>query len=307
MSNSDSLDYSIRTLFYYLIRRWVYLLGIPFLISVGTAMWTLSLPNVYRSEALVAPSQNQSGELSSVTGQLGGLASMAGISLGGKGAVDKVSLALETLTSRSFLLNFIKENELEVVLIAGEYWDDRERELVINKEIYDVETRTWLREVEPPRSSTPTDSELYESFLEQLVVEKDPTSGVITISVESLSPLLSKEWLEGLVTEVNKVMRDRELSRLKGNISYLKQQVSQTEDVEIKTSLFGLIQEQYKELMLANVGDEYVLSVISEAYVPDSKYGPRRALIVFLAAFLSGGIVACFLTIGFVTRKQGTK
>src|SRR5690606_20196 len=69
-------------------------------ISVAIA---LGLPNIYRSEVLLAPAVGENkGPMSGLASQFGGLASLAGIDLGGTGT-DKTVLALQVLQSRSFI------------------------------------------------------------------------------------------------------------------------------------------------------------------------------------------------------------
>ncbi len=49
--------------------------------AVASVFYALSLPDVYKSEALLAPASDSSGM--KVPGQLGGLAALAGVNLGG--------------------------------------------------------------------------------------------------------------------------------------------------------------------------------------------------------------------------------
>ena len=77
--------------------------GITFAVAVIAVIVTLMMPNVYRAEALLAPNdQEGAGGLSALAAQYGGLASLAGINLGG-GSADKTALGLEVLKSRKFI------------------------------------------------------------------------------------------------------------------------------------------------------------------------------------------------------------
>ena len=68
------------------------------IVSVGYA---LSLPNQYKATVLLAPAQEESGGLSSALGQLGGLASLAGVNIGAGGGGESKH-AQEILKSRFF-------------------------------------------------------------------------------------------------------------------------------------------------------------------------------------------------------------
>jgi uncharacterized protein involved in exopolysaccharide biosynthesis len=93
---------------------------ITFIFAVGSVAFALSKPNVYKASVLLAPvsTEGGAGGLGALAGQFGGLASMAGINLGG-GGTDKTGLALEIIKSRSFLENFIQKHDLIVPIIAA--------------------------------------------------------------------------------------------------------------------------------------------------------------------------------------------
>ena len=73
---------------------------ISMLFAVASVLFALSKPNIYKASAILAPAASESGAggLGALAGQFGGLASMAGINLGGGGG-DKTALALEIIKS----------------------------------------------------------------------------------------------------------------------------------------------------------------------------------------------------------------
>ena len=85
-------------------------------------IYSLLLPNIYTSEALLA--QNSSpGSTSSASDALGGLASITGINLGGMNSEAKRNLiTIETLKSRKFFSEYIYEKVL-INLMAIDNWD----------------------------------------------------------------------------------------------------------------------------------------------------------------------------------------
>src|SRR3990167_1078877 len=66
--------------------------------SVVAIVYALTLPNIYKSEVLLAPITEEAGL--KIPGQLGGLAALAGVNLAGLGGGDKTELALEIIKSR---------------------------------------------------------------------------------------------------------------------------------------------------------------------------------------------------------------
>src|SRR5690554_8128925 len=94
----DEID--LRELFATLWRgKWI-IIAFTIVFAAAGVFYALSQPNIYQASALLAPAQGEGG--GRISGQLSGLASLAGVNLGGGGA-SKTVLAKETLRSRAFL------------------------------------------------------------------------------------------------------------------------------------------------------------------------------------------------------------
>ena len=270
--------------------KWI-IIATTFLFSVAAVFYALSLPNVYKSEVTLAPA-GESGGLN-IPGQLGGLAALAGVNLGGKGG-DKTALALEILKSREFLGRFIEENDLYVPIMAAKGWDRASDKLLIDPEIYNEETKQWVREVEEPFKPKPSVLETIEELNTAITVNQDKITGIIKISVVYYSPLTAKAWADNLVKSINEELRNRDLNEANKSILYLNEQIELTKIADIKTIMYSLVEEQTKTKMLAHARDEYVLKTIDSAVVSEVKSGPKRGLIVVLiitVAFLLSSVV----------------
>lgn len=80
----DEID--LRELFAALWRGKWWIVASTLVGVVIAVIFALSLPNIYRSEALLAPStEQQGGGLAAMAAQFGGLASLAGVNLSGGG------------------------------------------------------------------------------------------------------------------------------------------------------------------------------------------------------------------------------
>src|SRR5690554_5721805 len=269
--------------------KWI-IIATTFVFAVGSVMYALSQPNIYRSEALLAPVE-ESGGLK-MSGQLGGLAALAGVNLGGGGG-SKVGLALEILKSREFLGRFIVKHELKPALMAVDSWNSESNTLNFNDEIYNRANNTWLRVVKPPLQPEPSIQKTYEVFVKILSVSEDAKSGMVKLSIEHYSPFLAAEWVSLLVHELNEEMRQRETEEAESSIAYLQGQLEKTSLADAQSMLYSLIEEQTKTLMLANVRPEYVLKTIDPAVVPEKKAKPSRALIAVIGT-LFGGMLSTF-------------
>lgn len=297
-------EIGLNELFAEIWRAKFWLGGISFLVAVAMAFYSLTLPNIYRSEALVIPvSDGAGGKLSSLAGQLGGLASLAGVSLG-KGDSNKTAIALEKIKSREFFFKFAEKYQVLVPLMAAKTWQPETDQLIIDADIYDTATGQWVRKVSWPKQPKPSLQEAHEEFLDNLSVTQDKTSGMVKIAYQHVSPTVSKNWVNALIAELNEEMRQRDISEAQTSISYLEQQVADTKITEIKTVLYQLIEEQTKTLMLANVKAEYILETVDAAVVPEKKYKPGRAVMVIAAAMVVFIAGVGFLMIRLVMKKE---
>ena len=84
--------------------------------AISSVLYALSLPNVYSSTTRLTQAEQSSNSLSSLVQQYAGLASVAGLSLGGDD--EQISYAIEVLQSRRFLQLLIDKHDILVPLMA---------------------------------------------------------------------------------------------------------------------------------------------------------------------------------------------
>ncbi|MCF5895779.1 lipopolysaccharide biosynthesis protein [Aeromonas veronii] len=283
----DEID--LRELFAALWRGKWWVVASTLVGAVITVIFALSLPNIYRSEALLAPStEQQGGGLAAMAAQFGGLASLAGVNLSGGGGQDKTAIAVEIGKSRQFLSHFIRQHQLEVPLMAVTKTDKATGELVIDEDVYDVAGKKWVREMPLGKSVEPTDWELVKAFRELASINKDAKSGLVTVAVEYYSPESAKQWVDWLVADLNEAMKLRDQVDATRNIAYLKAQLEKTPIADMQKVFYQLIEEQTKTLMLTEVNQEYVFKTLDPAVVAEEKAKPKRALIAVLGTLLGG-------------------
>jgi len=277
---------------------------ISVIFAIASIVFALSKPDIYKASVLLSPASSEGrGGMGALVGQFGGLASLAGVSLGG-GGTDKTALALEIIKSRAFLETFITKHELLVQLIAGESWNRVNEQLIIDNEIYDESNKEWVREVSYPKTTNPSPWEAYQELLKLISVSQDQTTSLVAIDIEFYSPKIAKQWLIWLVTDVNDFMREQDEKEAQASIDYLTNQLEKTEISAMETVFYQLIEEQTKNMMLTKVSPEYVLKTIDPAQVPDIKAGPKRALIVVFGMILGGMISMLIVLIRYFSTKS---
>ncbi len=256
--------------------------------AVISVVFALQQPNIYRSEALLATDDsNSGGGLGGLAAQVGGLASLAGINVPVNGAGQK-SIGLAKLQSRQFLGAFAERHNILPQLIAAKGFDSSNGELIYNPEIYDVASKAWQREVDPPLKPEPSFQEAYEEMMGILAVSEDPLTGFVTVAVTHLSPLVAYDLVNLLVSDLNREMMLEATSEAQQSINYLSEQLESTQIVALEQVFYSLIEEQTKTIMLANSRPEYLFKTIDPAIAPERKAGPSRALTCVFGTLFGG-------------------
>ncbi|WP_049534459.1 Wzz/FepE/Etk N-terminal domain-containing protein [Vibrio harveyi] len=304
-STDDEID--LRELFNALWRgKWIIIVT-TFVFAVGSVLYALSLPNIYKSDALLAPAESSNGGgLSKMAGQLGGLAALAGVNLGA-GESSQTDLAVQVMKSRQFVETFINKHDLLVPLMAAKDWDLTNNKLILDEELYNPNTGEWLREPNGLRGSTPTSQEAFEVFnKEVLTINQDKESGLYTVSVKYYSPYVAQQWVNWLIEDINKVMRERTIAETSQNLAYLNTQLQKTAVADMQSTFYKLIEEQTKSLMLAEVQEEFVFKIIDPAVISETPFLPNRFIIVLMGSIF-GGIFSCFIVLCFFLKRQTIK
>jgi uncharacterized protein involved in exopolysaccharide biosynthesis len=303
--SDDEID--LRELFGILLVGKLRIIAITAVFAVASIIYALSVPNEYKATALLAPAKSDGGGLSGALGQMGGLASLAGISLGG-GASGEAEIAQEIMKSWSYIEGFIDENNIAVEVFAAEGWSKGSNELQIDADLYDAETKTWLVEnattgvVGPPSSW-----ELFESFSKRLAVLEDKTSGLVSVSIEYYSPQVGKQWVDLYVESINRFMQQRQVTKISRNIEYLQEQIGKTSIAEMQEVFYSIIEEQTKNKMLAEASPDYAFVVVGPSMVPEEKSQPKRALICILGTLLGGMLSVLLVLVMHYARKSGVR
>lgn len=272
-------------------------IGFAMLFAVASVIYALSLPNVYRSEALLAPvGDGSNGIMAGLGGQLGGIASLAGINLRG-GSGDKTALAIEVLKSREFIAKFIQKYDLLVPLMAAKGWNPASDAFHYDNDIYDVAKNRWVREATLVKTSEPTAQESYLAFSGLLTVSQDKNTSYVTVAIDFYSPKEAKRWVDLLVQEINQEIKAREVREAESSVKYLTLQLEKTPLAGMKTVFYQLIEEQMKTVMFAEVRDEYVFTTIDPAIAPELKVKPKRVLILIMGTFLGAVVGVIFIVI----------
>ncbi len=282
----DKID--LRELLYVLLEgKWM-IVSVTAFVSIIGVIFSLLLPNIYESKALLVP-VNPSSSISGALGGYSSLAGLAGINLPPGGDEGNSVKAIEKINSLSFFEDHILTNIYLPNLMAVKSWNPKTNTLAFDDNIYDTNTNTWIRDYSYPQQQIPSAQESFKVFKSKhLTLSEDNKTGFSTLSIKHQSPFVAKQWAELVINEVNSFYRQKDKSESEKAVSYLNQQISMTGLSEIKLVLAQLLQEETKKLALIEANQFYVFDYIDPPVVMEQKSEPKRALICILSALLGG-------------------
>lgn len=278
-------------------------------VSIGTLIGAIfgvviafSLTEMYRSQAVLAPaSNNSSGGLGALAGQLGGIASIAGVDLGGQ-EQNHTALAIEIMNSHKFLSDFIIKHQLAVPLFAYTGYDYQSSQPEIDASIYDTQTKTWYREPDALGNQAPNEFDLVKEFRKQIDISEDNATGFVTIQFYNPSPEVANLVVNQLIATVNETVRMRDMEQAQKSIAYLESELAKTSIFEMRKVFNQLVEEQTKALMLSKVKTDYVFDIIDPAYTTLKPERPNKPVIV-IAMFLLGFLLMLTYVLVFKLPK----
>jgi uncharacterized protein involved in exopolysaccharide biosynthesis len=249
-----------------------FLIGFATVFS-GLLCWGLGafVAKAYRAEAIVAIVE-QEGAVStaSIGGQLGRLASLAGVNLGG-GASNRQEL-VAFLSSRTLYGTYIAKEQLLPVLFSSRW---------------DATAKKW-KSGGGLAALPPSLDEGVEQLRRRVFgIKVDRDSGLIHISAEHANPETAAKLVNALIATGNFEVKTRVSAEAAQSLQFLNSALIGTQDVETRQLIAQLMQRQLSSRMLASVRAEYAYKVIDPAFVPgaDRFVKPRRAVYAAIGMF----------------------
>lgn len=257
--------------------------------SVSIYLFSLTIPNVYEANAILAPKTNENGgsPLSQVASQYGGLASLAGINIGALNSDNSVEIALERLRSQKFFRDNLY-HQVAPALMAPSEWDPVDQVLVFDETIYSPE-EGWVTGNSAFSDDAPSFQQAYDKFKRTYTLRRPVPNGVVYLSLKHHSPQVAQNWINLMIEGINSVMRDIKIEESQRSIAVFEKMAEETQLVSLDEMYSQLIEEQTKSMVLAQVTDEFILTVIEPPYLPERSVEPNRAL------YFSVGVLASLL------------
>ena len=269
-------EFHLREIFDVLWKKKVFIIIFTSFFATGSVFYSLSLTNYYKSEALLSVDRESN---NNAMGMLGGMASSLGIL--SPSSNEKSVIAIKTIESRSFLKHLLTFDNILPSLMAAKSYDEQSQNIQFDPGIYNKDSGDWV-------GPKPSYLEIYPFYMEQVLISHDYEHNLLSVSVEHISPVFAKEFLELIINEANELLRAKDLRESTDAIEFLQSELTKASLITMKDALNQLVQSQLEVQMLAKINPEYILKVIEPAYIPEEKTKPNRAKICILGTFLGG-------------------
>lgn len=269
-SDQDREDVDLALVVATALRGWKKILAAALAGALIAALVSTYLPSVYRAQVLVAPvQQGGAGALGALQSQVGGIAALAGIDLGGTADTRKESFA--RLASSGFARDFIVTEQLLPALYP-ERWDAQAGQWRAGGKVPTIEdgVRRFTRDVR--------------------AVNEDRKTGLVTLTVDWYDPVLAEQWANGLVELANERLRMEAVANSRQRIDFLNAELRKTDVLELRQAIYRLVESQLNNAMLASVQEEFAFRVIDAAVVPDRRARPRRTVLTIVGGLLGATI-----------------
>lgn len=259
--------------------RW-FIIAATAVITAAAAAVAWILPPQYRATVTVSPVTNTpggaGGRLAAATSQLGGLASLAGISL--ENGDNRRAESIAVLQSETLTEKYIADNNLLPILYADK-WDRSRNNWKVTGD--DKVPTLWQA------------NELFDQHIRTVV--DDRKTGLVKLTITWKDPRLAAKWANDLVAMTNRYLRDKAIAESERHLAYLNEQASITNITHIRDAIYDVIESEIKNVMTAKGTDEYALKIIDPAVPPERKFSPKR--LQWLAGGLLGGLFLSVLAV----------
>jgi uncharacterized protein involved in exopolysaccharide biosynthesis len=258
-------DFDLRALWDVLVLHWKLIALCTLLFAAAGAAYALLATEKYTAQVVLIPAE--SNETRELLSQFGGLASLAGLTLGS----DDHTEPLAVLRSKSLTRDFIRDRELVEVLLEGKHPQYKgAKRLAEAVDYFDRKVKS---------------------------VSEDRKTGLITVTIEWKDPVVAAEWANALVERLNDRMRQRALDESTKNVTYLRGELATNNLVALQTSIGKLLEVELQTIMLARGNREYAYRVVDRATPPHRRSWPKRSLTVIISAALGAFVSVLILSL----------
>jgi uncharacterized protein involved in exopolysaccharide biosynthesis len=254
-------------------RKRLIALNIAVGIAIGALIAFATRP-IFVSEVVMLPqsqdSQNGAGGLAK---RLSGLASVAGLSLGG--SADTRDAAIATLSSYQTLSTFISAEGIEARVLR----ESSQGSLLSGLGAAHADTM-W---------------EAVRAFKDHLVVAQAKDSNLVRLSIEWYDSASASKWTNDFVAFADAKLRANALETARGRLAFLQKELEGNPIMSIREVISGMMENELRTVVTAGADKEFTFKVIDPAIPAERRTRPHRLLIITafaLCGLFLGAILA---------------
>ena len=267
-----------------------------FIVTCAVFLFSSAYLHVAERSYTVSVTLRPTEEQSSAGGNLGGLASLAGVQLPSGGTTEFITFQA-MLKSQEVASRLFADENLIQRLFAGE-WDESRKSF-----LQPITTLGNVKRMLKPLLTgegqsayiAPNAARLAKTLAEDLSVSEDQTSGMLKLSMESAKPKLASDLMLALIRETDGFLKERFVISGSDALRFYQQKISKARSREHREALAKLIATEEQKLMLATREGPFVVEIMMG---PDQSLRPTSpksslvlALGLVLGLFLGAAVV----------------
>lgn len=283
-----------------------------FSITLITAVYSLSVPNVYQASAIITTvaekdtSTSAAMQMLSASG-LAGMADVAGLSFPGGQKLNVLESYLKSNVVREKVI--IKNNLLPVLF--PRQWDEEKRAwkrpspgllkqalATVSRVIAPKNTAAQ----KPEEDGAPTISAGLRVLQGTVTVKSNVKANTLTITVDDRDPTMAANVVTYILDALQDHLSEEKKRNANENRAYLKGQLVKAVDPLTRQKIYSLLSKQIETTLMAEVKGN-IFTVIDPPRVPDRKVRPNRAQLV-INSFILSLVIGIFLAVYLEKRER---
>lgn len=274
------------------------------MVGVGLAVAYLNIARqTYSTELRVTAAASSSNAISNRLGNLGGLAAVAGLPLGGSNKAEPFDLWIEALHSRQVADVLARDPRIMRTIFEQEWDATRSAWRQPSPGVLSaVRTVIGL----PPKAWRAPDGARLQAYLQkEVVVGKNAKSPITVIGYRSEDPEFGTYLLQKLYVASDGVVRARSLAQAKDYRDYLTSVLPTVELADVRQSLASALADQYEIVMMASSSTPYAALQVGAPQASLTPTSPKVAISLLLGLLLGlfVGVAAALIDVGATLRQ----
>ena len=291
-NHEDEID--LRELFSVLWRGKYFIIIFTVISLAAGSLYLRNISSKYKVSILLAPVQEEQTTPDFVS--LGGLASLAGISLPTGSASDFSKYEIMLKTPEISTLVFTEQNLIQELFSVE--WDNSQQIFREPNQNRKTLIKNYVKELltgQPPKEYIePNPARLTEFIGGSIRISVDKKTQYLNLSAESSNPKLLTKLLVSMIKNTDELFKKKFLKQANDAVQFYQIKISKARSQEHREILATLIAKEERKLLLATRGGPFVAEILTGPNTSLNPTSPKVSLILALSILL-GGFLSCGL------------